>query len=410
MGRRRLALAPFAVALLFVGGCNTRPCAEGTLFLTVAYDGAAAAADTVEIALSVGGRSARQSSRGRTPGQGTDTLELAFPGGYPGGQEVRIALTARQGGVVVGAGSASLTPKAGCDTAAIFVGPAHPGGADAAVDGPAADGRAGDGGAEDFGQSLDLLGDGDVGRDLASAELAGDTDLATDFAALTDQAQGLDSAIPADLAIPDLAAPDLAIPDLASVDFSTPPDLSAAGDLAQPPDLVLCECSPGAIRSVPCSNCGTQTDSCGNNCKWTFGTCLNQGECAVGAKRNLACGNCGTQTDTCGNNCRWAAGACGGQGCQPGSSVTQSCNLGGTCKQTLTLRCNQSCQYVAEGTCVNSGNECSTDTFQKVYGCSCRQGYVCQSGKMWRNCMPNCRWSLCYCEDVGNPNSSTSCN
>lgn len=78
-----------------------------------------------------------------------------------------------------------------------------------------------------------------------------------------------------------------------------------------------CACSPGAVETNGCGNCGTESRTCGGDCQWGgWSGCQNEGVCANGATQG--CGNCGG-TQQCQANCQW--GACV-ETC-PDSSVPQ---------------------------------------------------------------------------------------
>lgn len=113
-------------------------------------------------------------------------------------------------------------------------------------------------------------GGGDV-RDLALA--VSDGAPVQDIAVVGDAAGVLDLAVAVDLAVPDLAAPCGA-------------------------------CSPGDQRTVPCGNCGMETDTCTMACQWAAGACNGQG-CSPGSTQAGSCDQCSQQT--CGNNCQWSA-------------------------------------------------------------------------------------------------------
>lgn len=95
-------------------------------------------------------------------------------------------------------------------------------------------------------------------------------------------------------------------------------------------------CQPGQTRT--CGHCGTQL--CGANYNW--GTCGGEG-CQPGSTITEACGNCGRRVDTCSSSCQWVAGACSNEGvCAPGAtkpccSCSKGCSCGGA--QTCTSSC-----------------------------------------------------------------------
>jgi len=64
-----------------------------------------------------------------------------------------------------------------------------------------------------------------------------------------------------------------------------------------------CECSPGAVETDVCGNCGTDSRTCGGDCQWgPWSGCLNEGVCAEGTTQG--CGICGG-SQTCESNCQW---------------------------------------------------------------------------------------------------------
>jgi MYXO-CTERM domain-containing protein len=108
-----------------------------------------------------------------------------------------------------------------------------------------------------------------------------------------------------------------------------------------------CECNPGDTEQQGCTQCGTQTRTCGSDCQWGgWSSCQNQGPCSPGDTEQQSCTHCGTETRTCGSDCQWGSwSACQNQGdCNPGD--TQGC---GQCGGTQT--CESNCSW---GTCVET--------------------------------------------------------
>ncbi len=62
-------------------------------------------------------------------------------------------------------------------------------------------------------------------------------------------------------------------------------------------------CDPGDQRSIPCGNCGTETQTCTRDKEWSPGACQSEGQCAPGATRPGSCDTCSQQT--CGATCQW---------------------------------------------------------------------------------------------------------
>ena len=75
-----------------------------------------------------------------------------------------------------------------------------------------------------------------------------------------------------------------------------------------------CDCNPGETQSQECGFCGTQSRSCGGDCKWEgWGPCQGQGVCGKGSTESQPCCDCGTQTRTCSQTCTWGDwGGCAG--------------------------------------------------------------------------------------------------
>ncbi len=110
--------AAIAIALL-VAGCGTRPCRDGTVFLTIAYDAASAAADHVELHVTVGSASL-VTTVPHDPGAATGTVEIDFANGYPSGK-IGIFLSARQGGIIIGTGTLEAPLAPGCSALSAVV-------------------------------------------------------------------------------------------------------------------------------------------------------------------------------------------------------------------------------------------------------------------------------------------------
>jgi hypothetical protein len=106
--RALFACALAAAALSSVGCDNVRQCAPGTIYLELTLEGAAASATSIDLTITVDGRTATRTVT-RTGGDSTETIELRFPAGYPEGKTIRI--DARANGV---AGSTSMTASTDC--------------------------------------------------------------------------------------------------------------------------------------------------------------------------------------------------------------------------------------------------------------------------------------------------------
>ena len=165
------------------------PCRAGTLFLSLAYNGAARDAEQLALDITVG--DARQHfATSRVSGAAGDSVEVTFAH-YPAGERLVIDASATRSAVIVGVGHTATSLASGC----------------AAV-------------------QLTLLAGDD--RD----QLPPATD---DLTTLADLAATTDGAVPIDLA----ASPnDLSSRDLASSnDLWSPNDLASLGDLALRVDL-----------------------------------------------------------------------------------------------------------------------------------------------------------------------------
>ena len=91
------------------------------------------------------------------------------------------------------------------------------------------------------------------------------------------------------------------------------------GDLSTNVDVVVngaacgadAECTPGAMRTSACGNCGTQVDTCSTSCHWVAGACSGEGVCAPGDSESCCpcgAGNCGCAgISTCTNSCQWSS-------------------------------------------------------------------------------------------------------
>lgn len=115
---------------LLSAGCSTRACRDGTLLLSLSFEGGAAGADSARITVSGAGAAAKVSTvLGPLPASGT--VEVTFPGGYPAGQTITVQVEALQGGSAVASGSARVVLTAGCSSQSMRVsGPSADGAAD----------------------------------------------------------------------------------------------------------------------------------------------------------------------------------------------------------------------------------------------------------------------------------------
>ena len=116
-----LAAAWLAAASVTSSCTSTRACKSNTLLVTVTLDSAAAMADKLIIAVTVGSGAPKMNTLDHTPGQTSGTVEVDFPSGYPSGQKVNVAVTATHAGSPVGSGSSDSTLSAGCEAVSVSV-------------------------------------------------------------------------------------------------------------------------------------------------------------------------------------------------------------------------------------------------------------------------------------------------
>ncbi len=139
-------LAPAALALLWAGCVDTRPCKEGTLYVTLTLDADAATADVLHVEVTLDGATLADDVAHR-PGDATGTLEVDFPAGYPTGKSISVEIDALVGSVVHGSKIESVTLPSGCSSLALAIGAFDAGTPD----------DAGDGGSDGGGSPPDLI-------------------------------------------------------------------------------------------------------------------------------------------------------------------------------------------------------------------------------------------------------------
>ena len=144
-------------------GCKTTDsCNPGTVFATVDFDSATAAANMLDIQVSIDGGTAKSSQLAHTPGDAQGTVEIDFPSGYPTGKRVDVTIVARSGQTVLGSQTAHIPSlPSGCMTLSFrFSGGGSDGGAGSGGGGAGGRGGAGGGGT---GGSIGGAGGGGTG-------------------------------------------------------------------------------------------------------------------------------------------------------------------------------------------------------------------------------------------------------
>lgn len=79
------------------------------------------------------------------------------------------------------------------------------------------------------------------------------------------------------------------------------------------PDAEDCVCMPGETRMLDCPMCGTQTQTCDGDGRWSEpGACEGAGECLAGSTEIVSpeCGRCGREERVCNATCAWDAPRC----------------------------------------------------------------------------------------------------
>ncbi len=156
--------------VLGLAGCpaEIRPCAKGTVFVTVELVGTAVQSDTLVVDLSIDGGPTKTTSLALTSAVAKGGVQIEFPQGYPLGHTLAITITATQGGVPVATRSATVMLDDACEAISLQLGMAAP---DllipATVDLLGADGAKGaDGAIDDLSIASDLLPPLDDGGSL----------------------------------------------------------------------------------------------------------------------------------------------------------------------------------------------------------------------------------------------------
>jgi hypothetical protein len=143
------------LALAATTSCaGTRRCKDGTLLLTVTFDGTTVAATKLAISIGIDSGTPTTSTVDHDPKEASGKIEVDFPHNYPRGTIVSIHIEALRNGLSVGAGDESLRLNDACASLSIAIGAgASDGGADVrdssppdGVSQPGTGGRTGSGG------------------------------------------------------------------------------------------------------------------------------------------------------------------------------------------------------------------------------------------------------------------------
>jgi hypothetical protein len=110
-----------AALLVLAAGCGTRKCKSGTAYVTLNFDAATSAADSLDVSLSVDGAAPQEKVVPRRGSGSHATLEIDFDRGYPGRSSLDVTVTASAGGVVLGAGHDTHALDAGCSAFTIAI-------------------------------------------------------------------------------------------------------------------------------------------------------------------------------------------------------------------------------------------------------------------------------------------------
>ena len=124
-----------------------------------------------------------------------------------------------------------------------------------------------------------------------------------------------------------------------------------------------CDCTtPGAERTIACGMCGTATQECGLDLKWSLpASCNNEGECHPTESQQDDCETCGTRTRGCTAQCEWEpwdTSACFGD-CAPGEEFVDNAGCSDpwlyakyqcdstTCEYNTIVDCTDDCFLAA---------------------------------------------------------------
>ena len=172
----RLALGLLALAALAAGtSCgSTKACKDGTLFLTLTFDGTTSSADQVTVQVTPSGGASRMSTLEHQAGATVGTVEIDFPQGYPAGSQVQVTVTASKAGAAIATATGTVVLTSGCSALAIALGG---GGQDGGAGSGGKGGSGGGGGATGTGgaagTSAGTAGTGAAGTGAAGTGTAG---------------------------------------------------------------------------------------------------------------------------------------------------------------------------------------------------------------------------------------------
>jgi hypothetical protein len=349
-------------ALVSAMGCqSTKACKDGTLLVTVSFQGATSAADTVAIDVSIASALPTHTSLSRKPDSSEGSIELDFPhgDGYPAGKPIDVTVTASKGTTTLATKTvhAMMLPP-GCGLVDIVLKPPM-GDGSVSPDAPSGQpGIAGGGGASGIGGSAGSSGSAGAGVDAG----------------------------PCGAPMPDYNKTCGSCGGVVRCDGSctvvTPTTYnsvcgSCGGKIGCDGNCTIA--TPATYNSV-CGSCGGKI-GCDGNCT-----------IATPATYNSVCGSCGGKIG-CDGNCtiatpatyNSACGSCGGKiNCAGTCSVTtpttynNSCNscgghvqCDGSCSPALPAGYNNSCNSCGGHVqCDGSCSPASPGNFNAACGCN----------------------------------------
>jgi hypothetical protein len=111
-----------ALLAMLVAGCtSTRPCASGTVFLTITYDQFTATANMLDIGLALDGGMVEHQPKDRTAGKTTDTLRIDFAGAYPAGKSLAVTIITLKDGAELGRGDTTVRLTGTCAAGSVSI-------------------------------------------------------------------------------------------------------------------------------------------------------------------------------------------------------------------------------------------------------------------------------------------------